>query len=136
MSIAKDTLFELDNFASPKIVSETDSWVHNIMDVLLLEKGTFSDTPEMGVNLKSINYLTAEEMVTFLQNEIKEQCDSYLSDIPLDDILISLKEQNNGDVSVIITLGFNTRYGKVSRSVFVDIRDEIIDYIVDKFDKT
>lgn len=134
MAIIKDTLLDLDNYATPKIVSDSDAWVYNIVNLLLMEKGTFSDSPEMGVNLKSLNYLTADEMMTYLQSEIKSQCDTYLSDIPLDDTTISLKEQNNGEVCIAINLGFSARYGKINRSVFVSIRDEIIDCIVDKFD--
>ena len=134
MSSDRDMIFKLDDYMTPQILTGADAWIHNIMDIIFIEKGTYSDTPDLGVELKSLNYMTADEMVRFLQNEIKNQSETYLPSIPLDDILVAVKEENNGQVTLIITLGFTTSKGKITRSVFVSVKDDIIDYIVDKFD--
>lgn len=130
-----DMTFKLDNYMSPQKLTGADAWVHNIIDTLFIEKGTYSDTPNLGINMKSLKYLDAESLVSYLQNEIKSQCDMYLSDIPLDDIIIGLQTRTNGEVIAVITLGFMTSNGKISRSALVSIKDDIIDFIVDKFDK-
>lgn len=130
-----DVTFKLDNYMAPQKLTGADAWVHNILDTLFIEKGTYSDTPNLGINLKSLRYMDADSLVNYLQNELKEQCNLYLPNIPLDDILIGLQTRANGEIIAIITLGFSTSKGKISKSAIMSIKDDIIDFIVDNFDK-
>lgn len=130
-----DVTFKLDNYMAPQKLTGADAWVHNILDTLFIEKGTYSDTPNLGINLKSLRYMDADSLVNYLQNELKEQCNLYLPNIPLDDILIGLQTRANGEIIAIITLGFSTSKGKITKSAIMSIKDDIIDFIVDNFDK-
>ena len=129
-----DVTFKLDNYMAPQKLTGADAWVHNIMDTLFIEKGTYSDTPELGIDLKSLKYIDSESLVSYLQNEINNQCSLYLPTVPLEDVLVGVQNRPNGEVIAVITLGFSTVNGKISRSVVVSVKDEIIDFIVDKFD--
>lgn len=129
-----DVTFKLDNYMAPQKLTGADAWVHTIINLLFIEKGTYSDTPNLGINLKSLKYLDADSLVNYLQNELKEQCNLYLPNIPLNDILIGLKTRANGEIIAIINLGFTTSKGTINKSALVSIKDDIIDYIVDRFD--
>jgi hypothetical protein len=133
---ARDMLMKMDGFNVPMEVTGPDAWIHNILDILFLEKGTYSDTPELGIDLNSITYLTTDEMVRYISDQLTAQTQKYLPDVPLSNLTVSIKETENSDYVLNISVAFSVNYGTVSRSAFVSVKNKIIDYIVEKFDMT
>lgn len=130
----KDFLFKIDNYNAPASVSGVDAWCHNILDLIFIEPGTYSDTPELGINLKSLTYMEVNSMIYHLRNELKSQASRFFPGIPLSDITIISQQYKNDQTALIITLTFSTKYGTISKSAHVSLVDELVDYIVDRFD--
>lgn len=134
MALAKDIVLRINDFNAPDIVENVDAWTHIILDLLFMEPGTYSDTPDLGINLKALTYIEADKISTYVKNELQAQVEKYLSNIPLDSVSVVTQNTENDDTVLLISLSFSTRYGEVSKSAFVSLNDELIDFIVDKFD--
>jgi hypothetical protein len=133
MPIAKDTLFEISDFNVPKIISGADAWVSVILNLLFLENGTYSEAPELGLDLKSRTYMESTELVNFIDSELRAQVNSYMPEIPLSQVLVAAKPMENGDTVLYITLSFKVGDNEVSKSAFVSLTDEIVDEVVSHF---
>ena len=136
MPLAKDTMFEMSDFNTPKIISGADAWVSNILNLLFLENGTYSDAPELGLDLKAHTYMEATEIVNYVSSELKAQTAAYMPQIPLSNVTVVAKTLDNGNTVLYITLAFNINEETVHKSAFVSLTDEVVDKIVDNYYNT
>ena len=134
MPLAKDTLFEISDFNVPKIISGADAWVKLILNLLFLENGTYSDAPNLGLDLKAHTYMDSTALVNYVTTELDKQVNSYMPQIPLSKTVVTAKPMDNGDTILYITLSFDIDGEEVSKSAFVSLNDEIVDEIVKKFE--
>lgn len=101
-------VLSLNNFNAPRVFKgETAEAIH-IVYLILLDKGKFQTHPDMGVGLRTEYRWRHDENVLFaLQNEIERQINTYLPNISLNDIQLTL----TGDhVLGIIIVANNTSY--------------------------
>lgn len=133
MPLAKDTLFEISDFNVPKIISGADAWVEIILNLLFLENGTYSDAPELGLDLKAHTYMESQELVNYVSNGITDQTENYMPQIPLTNVSVIAKPMDNGDTVLYITLSFSFDNNIVTKEAFVSLNDEIVDEIVSHF---
>ena len=88
----------------------------------------------MGIDLARINYMEPNEMVSWLQSEIQSQCDVFLADIPINSIEVSRMDRNNQAI-IYIAASFNYNNTNVTRSILISSKDEVLDYVIAKFDE-
>lgn len=134
MPLAKDTLFEISDFNVPKIISGADAWVKLILNLLFLENGTYSDAPNLGLDLKAHTYMESGELVNYVTTELDKQVNSYMPQIPLSNVVVTAKPMDNGDTILYISLSFKIDDKEVTKSAFVSLTDEIVNEIVKSFE--
>lgn len=133
MPLAKDTLFTISDFNVPKIISGADAWVEMILNLLFLENGTYSDAPDLGLDLKAHTYMESTAIVDYVTSELSRQVSGYMPEIPLSNVTVAVKEMQNGNNVLYISLTFTINDQEVHRSAFVSLTDEIVDEVVSHF---
>ena len=131
---SKDVLFQISDYNVPLIVNGPDAWTHNILDLLFLEKGTYSDSPEMGLDLNSITYMDVDSTLNYVSQELNYQVKKYLPDVPVANLVVTTKPTATDETVLNILITFSLDYGNITKSAFVSLRDKIVDKIVDRFD--
>ena len=133
MPLAKDTLFEISDFNVPHIISGADAWVKIILNLLFLENGTYSDAPDLGLDLKAHTYMESSELVNYVSSELESQVNAYMPQIPLSRTNVVARPMDNGDTILYISLSFKIDDEEVTKQAFVSLNDEIVDEIVSQF---
>lgn len=133
MSLAKDTIFEISDYNVPKIISGADAWVEMILNLLFLENGTYSDAPDIGLDLKAHTYMEVNEMIGYVKSELNRQVGTYMPGIPLSHIQVQASEQAPDNTILYITLTFDVNESPISKSAFVSLNDEIVDMVVSNY---
>lgn len=131
---SKDVLFQMSDYNVPLIVNGPDAWTHNILDLLFLEKGTFSDSPDMGLDLNSITYMDVDSTVDYITEELNRQVSVYMPDVPMTNLTVTTKPTASDETVLNILISFSLDYGNITKSAFVSLRDKVVDKIVDRFD--
>ena len=131
---SKDVLFQMSDYNVPLIVNGPDAWTHNILDILFLEKGTYSDSPDLGLDLNSITYMDVDSTVSYVSSELNYQVRKYLPDVPVTNLTVTTKPTATDESVLNIQITFSLDYGRITKSAFVSLRDKLVDKIVDRFD--
>lgn len=84
----RDYLLDLDDIGKPKVVDMTDirrgklnSAATMIIRLLLLKKGTYSDFPNLGIDIRGrYRFMFSEELST-LESELTDQIETYLPEL-------------------------------------------------------
>jgi len=80
--MAVDPTFGVDNFNRPKVLSETETYVNNIMMLLLGRKGFYPSIPSIGMNIKDTLYEFFNDINTEeIKNELVRQCSDFLPEV-------------------------------------------------------
>jgi hypothetical protein len=82
----KELSLSLNNFGQPQEYSGKLAWAHVIMNLILMEPGTYPSQPDMGVGLNRYQYRFLETWQSEVLASIKLQVKTYLPDIPVDEI--------------------------------------------------
>ena len=133
MALAKDTLFEISDYNVPKIISDADAWVEIILNLLFLENGTYSDAPNLGLDLKNHTYMEASAMINYVSSELSAQVGMYMPGIPLTGVTVAVNNTAPDNTILYITLTFNIEGVSVNKSAFVTLNDEIVDAVVEDY---
>lgn len=100
----RDYLLDIDDIKQPKVVDMTkiepgvlNSAAVLIIRLLLLKKGTYSDFPDMGIDIRGRYRFAYEDEMIELQNDIASQIESYLPELLPVDVVVSMQTpaQNN-----------------------------------------
>ena len=67
-----------DEFNKPRVLKSKDAIAQLLIHLILLEPGTYSNRPEMGVGLVSRYRYTNTNNIINLQNAIQNQIETYL----------------------------------------------------------
>lgn len=84
----KEPVLSIDDFNNPKILKDVDAIATLLIRLILLEKGTISTHPDMGVGLVSRWRYCAEDQLPELQKEIYDQILVYLPELLVNNILV------------------------------------------------
>jgi len=88
-------MLSLNNFNMPKVYSSELADAIHIVYLLLLDKGKFQSHPNMGVGLRTQwRWNNQENLLDALQNEIEDQITTYLPNIHVDNIELTLNEDH------------------------------------------
>lgn len=132
----KEPTFEVSDYNTPKEIENADSWIKLIAALIFLEKGTYSDSPDAGVHIAKYEFNELVEGKSELESEIRQQCATYLSDIPIGVLEVASvywEEKNQYIVRVLV--GFREGSVLTYRSIDITDEDKILSYVISKFDE-
>lgn len=93
-----------DEFRKPRILKNNDAISQLLIHLILLEPGTYSNRPEMGVGLVShYRYGKKDELYT-LSNKIQEQVQTYLPEFDAVDVSVYYDEKDANSEDIIIDI--------------------------------
>lgn len=127
----REPTFELNEFNEPLEVEGPKSWIRDVVEMAFYEPGTFSDDPELGVNVNGELYTFAEESAASIRTKLSEACKTYLSDIPLKELIVSTYFWEEMETYVtVITATFNYQNKPVVYNAYASVIDYQLRYVV------
>lgn len=102
--MAVDPTFGLNKFGKPKILTESETLVFNIMMILMSKPGFLPSMPEIGMDIYSLLYsLEGELDLNALKSKVAYQCSDFLENVG--DGSFDITERSyNGNKCLIFTL--------------------------------
>lgn len=77
--LKNELLFEFDNFKNPAVKEKYHALAKSILNLMLLEPGTYADAPEMGINISQYQFeFLNSETLSEIQISIRTQVDRYI----------------------------------------------------------
>ena len=74
-----DPTFGLNNFNKPKVLSEAETYVRNILTILFGKPGFYPSIPELGMDIRQYLYQFSDNIDTAkLKSKLAYQCDDFL----------------------------------------------------------
>lgn len=89
---AYEPCLSIDEFNKPKILDGKDAISTLLIHLILLEPGTFSNRPGMGVGLISRYRYIEKDGLQQLQKDIESQINSYLPEFEAVEVKVSMDE--------------------------------------------
>jgi len=91
-------LLSLSNFNVPLVLTEESAMYQHLVQLILLEKGTYPSHPDMGVGIISRYRLRASDkssdVIATLAADIESQINSYLPSLKLVNINLAMDQYN------------------------------------------
>lgn len=107
----KELSLSLNPFGRPREYSGKAAWAHLIMNLIMMEPGTYPSQPNMGVGLNRFSYQTIDTWASEVQSLINDQIKTYLPDIPLENIKLIDHTNEKGNY-VIFQITFSDEIGE------------------------
>lgn len=127
----REPTFDLDDFDQPREVEAPLSWMYDIIYLAFFEKGTFHNSPDIGVEITTQYYDTKENTVFNLKKELTTQVSKYLGDIPVKEINVASYYWDEKGVDIIvITVTFSVNNELITAAAYVSLVDETLTYII------
>ena len=127
----REPTFELNEFNEPLEVEGAKSWIRDVVEMAFYEPGTFSDDPDLGVNVNGELYTFAEESANTIRERLVEACRVYLEDIPIEDIIVTTYLWEEMDTYVtVITASFKQSSTPIVYNAYVSVIDHQLRYVV------
>ena len=115
-----------DDLGLPKVrdMSKIETGVMNsailcIIRLILIEKGTYPDHPDMGVGIRSRYRLAFESELTSLQEDIETQISTYLPEVSPVTVKVALENDRNDILK-----------NKIKISIIIDETEYLLSYDV------
>ena len=121
MGAYKEYVLSTNSFKKPKVLVGKTAIATLLVRIILLEPGTDSNFPEMGVGLVSKYRFLTESLAVDLINEIKNQVSKYLPELQCSNI--ELEYTDDKKVIIKITID-DTIYTYDSRTADIPIQLE------------
>ncbi len=93
-----------DEFRKPRILKNNDAISQLLIHLILLEPGTYSNRPEMGVGLVSHYRYSKKDELHTLSNKIQEQIQTYLPEFDAVDVSVYYDEKDANGEDIIIDI--------------------------------
>lgn len=121
-------VLSLNEFNRPRVYNASDSAYVHIIQIILLEPGTFQSHPTMGVGIKSrYRYVNDENFMNDLKSDITDQIHTFLPD--LKDVAVTLT-RNDHVLGIIIDTSTGTYV--VAYDSLTDTMDAAATYVLDQ----
>lgn len=121
-------VLSLNDFNMPKVFNASDSAYVHIIQLILLEPGTYQSHPKMGVGIRSkYRYNNEDNFLIDLKSDITNQISNYLPE--LTDVSVSLTH-NDHILGIIIDTSTGTYV--VAYNSISDTMDAAATYILDQ----
>lgn len=100
--------FGFDDFRKQKVFTNDDAYVQLIKRLLSTRKGTYPSIPDMGIGIQTYRFEDMDMLAAGdLKNEITRQINTYIPNIPLEDIGI-YKLPYKGDFILYVDIVFTS----------------------------
>ena len=101
--------FDLDDFHKPILYTGPEAWVHQILQLAMIEPGTIPSNPTIGIGAKHYDFLLEDDRRK-LASEINRQVPIFFPDMPFKSCTVQSPD-NDEDKDIIylfITFTVNT----------------------------
>lgn len=102
--MTKEPCLTTNDFNRPAILEGRDAISTLLVHLILLEPGTYSNRPEMGVGLVSRYRYNEEESLQQLQKDIAKQVSIYLPEFEMVDVNVYMDQTTNNEIVIEIYL--------------------------------
>ena len=121
-------VLSLNEFNRPKVFNASDSAYVHIIQLILLEPGTYQSHPTMGVGIRSrYRYNNEDNFMMNLKSDIKNQISSFLPE--LIDVEVTLTHSNNV-LGIIIDTSTGTYV--VAYNSITDVMEAAATYVLEQ----
>lgn len=135
-SVVKEPTFTVSDFNSPKEVENADMWIELICQLIFMEKGTYSDSPDIGVEITKYEYSDIIRDTSKIELEIRDQVNNYLSDIPIGVLTVKTYFWAERNIHVLrVLVGFIQGSVTITRAIDITNTDNVLSYIIRKYDE-
>ena len=93
--------FDLDDFNKPISYSGIDAWVHQIMQLCMLDPGSIPSNPTIGIGITRYEFLLEDDRRK-LCNEINRQVPLFYPDMPFTEVTVEVSQESS-DVLYLVT---------------------------------
>ena len=96
--------FSVNNYNRPKVLTELESYVNDILMLLFGKPGFYPSIPTLGMDIKKYLYMFEDEInVEEIKSTLAEQCEEFLPELQSGDFDV-IKSQYNGNTLLIFKL--------------------------------
>lgn len=121
----------INNFDEPDKLSGPKAWVNLILTLIYMDKGTYPESPEMGIGIMDYDFQIVDEVIDELEEAINEQVRIYLPDVPFESASVEEYDLSNGDTALLISINLLTNDGETQTAVIaVDTSSQYLDFAV------
>lgn len=128
-AMKREVLLGLNVFDKPSEMIAKNAWPRLVLNLLFLRKGTYPSVPMMGIGLQDYEYEYLDAAVVRLQEEIEEQCQTYLPELPLTRIKVDSTEYQ-GQKILVIGITFTANNEMLNFAVAATVEKKIVDFAV------
>jgi len=82
-----------DEFGKPKIYVGQNAVVTKLVELALLEKGTYPSRPNMGLGIVSTYRYTSEDKISDMETAYKDQIETYLPELSATEVSMVLNDK-------------------------------------------
>lgn len=93
--------FDLDDFNKPISYSGVDAWVHQIMQLCMMDPGSIPSNPTIGIGITRYEFLLEDDRRK-LCNEINRQVPLFYPDMPFTEVTVEASQESS-DVIYLVT---------------------------------
>lgn len=97
--------FDVDDFRKPICYSGIEGWIHLILQLCLIEKGTIPSNPTIGVGMKGYDFLLEDDRHK-LESEINRQVPIFYPDVPFNRCTIQMPNDNEDNDILYLFMSF------------------------------
>lgn len=129
----REPTFELNMFNEPMEVTGPDAWVRDVVAMAFYEPGTFTDDPDVGVNINGETYTFTEESANIIRERLAYACKRYLTNVPIENLVVANYYWEAASTYVTaITMAFSFQGTLRSYAAYVSLIDHQLRYIVNQ----
>lgn len=128
-ALKKEVILGLNVFNKPSEMIAKKAWPRLVLNLLFLRKGTYPSVPMMGIGLQDYEYEYLDAAVVRLQEEIEEQCRTYLPELPLTRIKVDSTEYE-GQKILVIGITFTANDEMLNFAVAATVEKKIVDLAI------
>lgn len=94
LSNLREYTLSIDEFGKPKILTDNDAICIKLIEIGMLEPGTYPDHPYMGLGIRSRYRYTTDADLENLKTDYKNQVETYLPELKIADLNIYYGEND------------------------------------------
>lgn len=97
----QEASLSIDSFNRPQVFKEKDAVAVKLIELILLEAGTYPTRPDMGVSIISKYRFTTSSELSSLQTRIDDQINTYLPELDCVSVVVT---ESDGSINIAITI--------------------------------
>lgn len=116
-STIREYTLSLNEFKRPLILTDQDATCVKLIELILLEKGTYPTRPNMGVGIISRYRYSSSDDLEQLKNDIEEQISTYLPELIATEVSVSESDKAINIAIVIDDIVYRLTFNKETKTL-------------------